>query len=105
MCEGYNATSVKEAAGEMASHTCVCHAGEQDVPTCLHVDEPKALGGLADQWVPAAEAGDSHLPSFRGGKVCTGYFEVFVVSRVSSRMQAKVISLSKTCVFIFCVVS
>lgn len=39
----------EEVAGKMASHTHVWHAGEPDIPKCLHVDDPRALSGLTDQ--------------------------------------------------------
>lgn len=45
----------REMAGEMAPHSCVCRARQPDILMSLHVDDPRALGGLTDQQVSAAE--------------------------------------------------
>lgn len=93
----------------MASHACVCHGGDPDVPRCLHEDGPRALSGLVDQQVSALKrrgcrGGDVHLPSFQVG----GCAEVILRSSYSVQSppehRQQFISLFKTHVFIFPVV-
>ena len=65
MCEGYNTASAEEVAGEMASQTCMCRSGDQDIPMSLHMSDPRALVGLAGQWASAEVGENAHLAFFQ----------------------------------------